>query len=96
MPLDDDRPLDDLCLVRKTHNGIWHWQKRGDYEFWVRHEAEEWFWKSLYKYASLEDIDGGCWLTRAQNRSEAIKRVKENQAFDLKPWMVMQRLIGRL
>ena len=86
-------PLDDLCLVNKTENGTWHWQKRGDFEFWVRRGQEKWFWNSLWNYASLLEVGGGCWLTRAQSRNEAIKNIKEKKATYLVPEIVMRRLI---
>ncbi len=93
MPLDDDCPLDDLCLVWKTGTATWHWQRRGDFEFWVRRGEEEWFWKSIYDFIlNLEDKTE-FWLTRAPNRSEAIKRVKEKRAYDLISWAVLKRII---
>jgi len=78
MTLDDDRTLDDLWLIWQIDNGRWRSQSWPGFTYCIKHEQEEWYWKFLSR--ALEKLDNNgikkIWLTRASNRSEAIKNAK--------------------
>jgi hypothetical protein len=85
MSLDDEKPLDDLSLVWRTKTGAWHWQRRGDFKYWLNRGQEKYFWDSFYNRVRSLWGEGvkRVWITRSPNRNEAIKNVKEGRAKEI-------------
>jgi hypothetical protein len=100
MPLDDGGPLDDLWVIWQAETNRWHGWRRRDFMFWFKQDKEEVFWRSFKK--GIEGINNKSgseiWLTRAPNRSQAIKNVKEKLAINIvrwiAPWIVLSRMTG--
>jgi hypothetical protein len=94
MPLDDDKPLDDLWLIWQTDTKAWRSQKWVGFTFWLKRGQEEWFWamylRAAEKHSYNDRKDIG--VTRASSRTEAIKNAKEGRYITLIPLLVLQRM----
>ena len=94
--LDDDRPLDDLWLVWQTDNKTWRSQKWPGFTYCIKHGQEQWYWGLFYRAVQNLDESGvkTFWLTRAPNRSEAIKSAKGHPYIAPESAEALERMTG--
>lgn len=85
MKLDDKQPLNELWLVWQKEPKVWVTKQRTDFTYWYKLGQETWFWILIFRTVA-HIYSGGVeevWLTKAQNKKDAILNVKNNRATNL-------------